>query len=86
MRTRRAAEVRDVPGGVAVLDPRFPYSRDHNGLVLTEPVDAGSVATAAAAVAADAAWPHLAATLAWAGADDVAAGWPVAGGRPRSCW
>ncbi|WP_448617977.1 GNAT family N-acetyltransferase [Geodermatophilus sp. URMC 65] len=72
VRTRRAAEVRDVPSGVAVLDPRFPYSRDDNRLVLSHPVDAGTVAASAAAVAADAGWPHLAATLAWSGADDVA--------------
>jgi uncharacterized protein (DUF952 family)/ribosomal protein S18 acetylase RimI-like enzyme len=72
VRTRRAAEVRDVPGGVAVLDPRFPYSRDDNRLVLEQPVDAGAVADSTAAVAADAGWPHLAATLTWPGADDVA--------------
>ncbi|SHN86278.1 Uncharacterized conserved protein, DUF952 family [Geodermatophilus obscurus] len=72
VRVRRAAEVRDVPGGVAVLDPHFRYSRDDNRLVLTEPVDACTVAATAAAVAADAGWPHLAATLAWSGADDVA--------------
>lgn len=82
LRTRRAAEVRDVPGGVAVLDPAFPYSRDDNRLVLTGPVDAGTVATSAAEVAADAGWPHRAATLARAGAADVAAelsgrGWQV---------
>jgi uncharacterized protein (DUF952 family)/GNAT superfamily N-acetyltransferase len=72
VRTRRAAEVRDVPGGVAVLDPRFPCSRDDNRLVLEHPVDAGTVAASAAAVGVDAGWPHLAATLAWSGAADVA--------------
>ncbi|MGY1681466.1 GNAT family N-acetyltransferase [Geodermatophilus sp. SYSU D01176] len=72
VRTRRAAEVRDVPGGVAVLDPRFRYSRDDNRLLLTEPVDADDVAAATAAVAADAGWPHLAASLTWAGADETA--------------
>ncbi|WP_448609667.1 GNAT family N-acetyltransferase [Geodermatophilus sp. URMC 60] len=72
LRTRRAAEVRDVPGGIAVLDPRFPYSRDDNRLVLTDPVDAGTVARAAASVTRDAGWPHLAATLTWPGAGDVA--------------
>ena len=74
VRTRRAAEVRDVPGGVAVLDPRFPYSRDDNRLVLSHPVDAGTVAATAAALAADAGWSHLAATLAWTGAEHVARG------------
>jgi uncharacterized protein (DUF952 family)/GNAT superfamily N-acetyltransferase len=72
LRTRRAAEVRDVPGGVAVLDPRFRYSRDDNRLVLGEPVDAGTVARTAAEVAADADWPHLAATLTGPGAHEVA--------------
>lgn len=44
---RRAAEVRDVPGGVAVLDPRFRWSRNDNRLLLTDPVDADAVAGAA---------------------------------------
>ena len=66
VRVRRAAEVRDVPGGVAVLDPRFPHSRDDNRLVLGEPVDAATVAAAAARL------PHAAATLAWPGAGGVA--------------
>ena len=82
VRVRRAAEVRDVPGGLAVLDPRFPYSRDDNRLVITELVDAGSVAATAATVAADADWPHLAATMTFNGADEVARelagrGWQV---------
>jgi uncharacterized protein (DUF952 family)/ribosomal protein S18 acetylase RimI-like enzyme len=68
VRVRRAAEVRDVPGGVAVLDPRFPHSRDDNRLVLSGPVDAATVAAAAAG----AGLPHPAATLTWPGADDVA--------------
>ncbi len=72
LRTRRAAEVRDVPGGIAVLDPRFRYSRDDNRLVLPDPMDAGTVARTAAEVAADADWPHLAATLTGPGADEVA--------------
>ena len=72
VRVRRAAEVRDVPGGLAVLDPAFRYSRDDNRLVLWEPVDADGVAGAVATVAADAGWPHRAATLTWAGAGDVA--------------
>jgi uncharacterized protein (DUF952 family)/GNAT superfamily N-acetyltransferase len=66
VRVRRAAEVRDVPGGVAVLDPRFPHSRDDNRLVLGEPVDAATVAAAAAGL------PHAAATLTWPGAGGVA--------------
>jgi uncharacterized protein (DUF952 family)/GNAT superfamily N-acetyltransferase len=64
---RRAAEVRDVPGGVAVLDPRFRWSRDDNRLLLADPVDAGTVAEAAAGL------PEPAATLAFPGADAVAA-------------
>jgi uncharacterized protein (DUF952 family)/GNAT superfamily N-acetyltransferase len=69
---RRAAQVQDVPGGVAVLDGRFPHSRDDNRLLLSAPVDAGTVAAATTAVAADAGWPHRAATLCWAGAGAVA--------------
>ncbi|MGY1796631.1 GNAT family N-acetyltransferase [Geodermatophilus sp. SYSU D00525] len=80
LRTRRAAEVRDVPGGVAVLDPRFAHSRDDNRLVLDDPVDAATVARAAGEVAADAGWPARAALLRWPGAGAVAgelaaAGW-----------
>ncbi|SFO86140.1 Uncharacterized conserved protein, DUF952 family [Geodermatophilus dictyosporus] len=70
VRTRRAAEVRDVPGGVAVLDPRFPYSRDDNRLVVVAPVDADTVERAATATGL----PHPAATLTWPGAGGVAAG------------
>jgi uncharacterized protein (DUF952 family)/ribosomal protein S18 acetylase RimI-like enzyme len=69
---RRAAEVRDVPGGVAVLDPRFRHSRDDNRLLLTSPVDADTVERTASALADEAGWPHLAASLAWPGAADVA--------------
>jgi uncharacterized protein (DUF952 family)/ribosomal protein S18 acetylase RimI-like enzyme len=80
---RRAAEVRDVPGGLAVLDARFPHSRDDNRLLLTTPVDAGTVEAAADAVAASAGWPHRAAELFWPGAAPVAAdlaarGWETA--------
>jgi uncharacterized protein (DUF952 family)/ribosomal protein S18 acetylase RimI-like enzyme len=71
--TRRAAEVRSVPGGVAVLDPRYPFSRDDNRLLLSEPVDAATVAAAAADVAADAGWQSRAASLRWPGAGEVAA-------------
>jgi uncharacterized protein (DUF952 family)/GNAT superfamily N-acetyltransferase len=71
--TRRAAEVRDVPGGVAVLDPRFPYSRDDNRLLLGQPADAATVAATACDLAAAAGWPSAAASLRWPGAGDVAA-------------
>jgi uncharacterized protein (DUF952 family)/ribosomal protein S18 acetylase RimI-like enzyme len=79
---RRAVGVGDVPGGVAVLDPDFPYSRDNNKLVLTEPVDAATVESAADEVAGNAGWPHRAVALMWAGAAEVAAelaerGWEV---------
>ena len=70
---RRAVGVGDVPGGVAVLDPDFPYSRDNNRLVLTTPVDADTVEATAADVAGNAGWPHQAAALLWPGAADVAA-------------
>ncbi|MGY1847248.1 MULTISPECIES: GNAT family N-acetyltransferase [unclassified Blastococcus] len=79
---RRAIGVGDVPGGVAVLDPDFPHSRDNNRLVLTGPVDAGTVEAAAEEVGGNAGWTHLAALLAWPGAGPVAAdlaarGWNV---------
>ncbi|SEO89274.1 DUF952 domain-containing protein [Trujillonella endophytica] len=82
LRTRRAAEVRDVPGGVAVLDPDFPHSRDDNRLLLSEPVDAATVEETAATIAAEAGLPHRAATLRWPGAGAVARelaahGWEV---------
>ena len=70
---RRAAEVRDVPGGVAVIDPPYRWSRDDNRLLLSEPVTADQVEAAATAVAVDAGWPHRAAALRWAGAGTVAA-------------
>ncbi|MGY1808450.1 GNAT family N-acetyltransferase [Blastococcus sp. SYSU D00669] len=69
---RRAAEVRDVPGGVAVLDGRFPHSRDDNRLLLSDPVDADTVAATAAELAADAGWATRAATLRWPGAEQAA--------------
>lgn len=79
---RRAVGIRDVPGGLAVLDPNFPHSRDNNRLVLVEPVDADTIEATAAEVAGNAGWPHQAAGLLWRGADDVAAelarrGWEV---------
>ncbi|SFT74463.1 Uncharacterized conserved protein, DUF952 family [Geodermatophilus amargosae] len=76
LRTRRAPEVRDVPGGVAVLDARFPYSRDHNRLLLDGPVDAGTVARAAGDVVDGQVLP---ATLRWPGAGAVAAELAAAG-------
>jgi uncharacterized protein (DUF952 family)/GNAT superfamily N-acetyltransferase len=79
---RRAVGVGDVPGGVAVLDPDFPHSRDNNRLVLTSPVDAETIEAAAAEVAGNAGWPNRTASLLWPGADDVAGelerrGWEV---------
>ncbi|WP_346619559.1 GNAT family N-acetyltransferase [Blastococcus montanus] len=79
---RRAVGVVDVPGGVAVLDPDFPDSRDNNRLLLTEPVDAATVDAATAEVARDARWPHRTASLLWPGAASVAGelaaqGWEV---------
>jgi uncharacterized protein (DUF952 family)/ribosomal protein S18 acetylase RimI-like enzyme len=69
---RRAARVRDVPGGVAVLDDRFPQSRDDNRLLLSTPVGAATVAAATTEVGRDAGWPHRTATLCWPGARAVA--------------
>nr|WP_281371450.1 GNAT family N-acetyltransferase [Petropleomorpha daqingensis] len=75
---RRAADVRDVPGGVAVSDARFPRSRDDNRLLLSSPVDADTVEDTAAGMG----WFARAATLRFPGADDVAhelaqRGWSV---------
>jgi len=70
---RRATEVRDVPGGVAVLDPAYSWSRDDNRLLLSDPLTADEVEAAATAVAVDAGWPHRAAALRWPGAGAVAA-------------
>jgi len=69
---RRAVGVGDVPGGVAILDPDVPNSRDNNRLLLTEPVDAETVEAAVAEVAGNAGWPHRTAALLWPGAGDVA--------------
>ncbi len=76
---RRAVGVGDVPGGVAVLDPDHVHSHDNNRLLLTDPVDADTVESAAEDVGGNAGWPHRAAALLWPGADDVAAEL----GRPR---
>lgn len=70
---RRAVGVGDVPGGVAVLDPDFPASRDNNRLILTEPVDAATVEKAVDEVAGNAGWPHRTAAMTWPGAGEVAA-------------
>jgi uncharacterized protein (DUF952 family) len=69
---RRAVGVGDVPGGVAVLDPDFPHSRDNNRLLLTEPVDAATVVATAEDVGGHAGWPHRSASLQWTGAGEVA--------------
>lgn len=69
---RRAVGVGDVPGGVAVLDPDHPASRDNNRLILSEPVDAATVEKAVDEVAANAGWPHRTAALTWPGAGGVA--------------
>jgi ribosomal protein S18 acetylase RimI-like enzyme len=79
---RRAARVRDVPGGIAVLDPRYPHSREDNRLLFTGPVDADGVEAATAEVSVDAGLPHRSAALRWAGAREVAhelagRGWQV---------
>lgn len=72
LHTRRAAEVADVPGGVAVADPTFRHSYDDNRLLLSEPVDAGTVAGTARRVGRAAGWRRAAATLRWPGAEPVA--------------
>ena len=82
---RRAVGVGDVPGGVAVLDPDHVHSHDNNRLLLTDPVDADAVESAAEDVGGNAGWPHRAAALLWPGAADVAAELGGAGGRPRNC-
>jgi ribosomal protein S18 acetylase RimI-like enzyme len=82
MPVRRALEVRDVPGGVAVSDARFPHSRAHNRLLLSEPTVADTIVALSAEVAAAEGWPHDAAALQWPDAGRVAAdlaarGWEV---------
>jgi ribosomal protein S18 acetylase RimI-like enzyme len=62
-----------VPGGVAVIDPDYRWSRDDNRLLLSEPTTADEVEALTTAVAADAGWPHRAAALRWPGAGAVAA-------------
>jgi uncharacterized protein (DUF952 family)/ribosomal protein S18 acetylase RimI-like enzyme len=82
MTVRRAIEVRDVPGGVAVSDARFPHSRAHNRLLLSEDMDADTIVALSAEVAAAEGWPHDAVALRWPDAGRVAAdlaarGWDV---------
>jgi uncharacterized protein (DUF952 family)/GNAT superfamily N-acetyltransferase len=80
---RRAVGVGDVPGGVAVLDPDFPASRDNNRLILTEPVDAATVEKAVDEVAGNAGWPHRTAAMTWPGAGEVAAELGTRGWTPQ---
>jgi GNAT superfamily N-acetyltransferase len=70
---RRATEVRDVPGGVAVVDPAYRWSQDDNRLLFSDPQTADEVGATTTAVAVDAGWPHRAASLRWPGAGAVAA-------------
>ncbi len=79
---RRSAEVRDVPGGVAVVDTRFRHSREDNRVLFDEPRTADEVEDIVTSAAVDAGWPHRAAQLRWPGAAAVAAelgrrGWDV---------
>jgi uncharacterized protein (DUF952 family)/GNAT superfamily N-acetyltransferase len=70
---RRAVGVGDVPGGVVVLDPDVPRSKDNNRALFTAPVDADAVEAVTEEVGGNAGWPHRAAGLLWPAADDVAA-------------
>jgi uncharacterized protein (DUF952 family)/GNAT superfamily N-acetyltransferase len=70
---RRAVGVGGVPGGVVVLDPDVAHSKDNNRVLFTDPVDAHTVEETTEEVGGNAGWPHRAAGLLWAGADDVAA-------------
>jgi uncharacterized protein (DUF952 family)/ribosomal protein S18 acetylase RimI-like enzyme len=79
---RRAQTVLDVPGGLAVGDRRFPHSRAHNRLLLSEPTDAGTVAELSSTARAELGWSADAATLRWPAAGEVARellarGWDV---------
>jgi uncharacterized protein (DUF952 family)/GNAT superfamily N-acetyltransferase len=80
---RRAVGVGDVPGGVAVLDPDFPASRDNNRLILAGPVDAATVEQATDEVAGNAGWPHRMAAMTWPGAGKVAAELGARGWTPQ---
>jgi uncharacterized protein (DUF952 family)/GNAT superfamily N-acetyltransferase len=80
---RRAVGVGDVPGGVAVLDPDFPASRDNNRVIHFEPVDAETVERTVDEVAANAGWPQRTAALTWPGAGVVAAELATRDWRPQ---
>jgi uncharacterized protein (DUF952 family)/GNAT superfamily N-acetyltransferase len=80
---RRAVGVGDVPGGVAVLDPDFPASRDNNRLILTQPVDAATVEKAVDEVAGNAGWPQRTVAMTWPGAGEVAADLGTRGWTPQ---
>ena len=91
LRTRRAARVLDLPGGVAVMDPAFPHSREDNRLLLTGPAGADEVEALSAAVADEAGWATEAVTLLHGDAEPVAAelvrrGWDVATSLVMACW
>jgi ribosomal protein S18 acetylase RimI-like enzyme len=55
---RQAAQVRDVPGGFAVLSPEYAASYIHNRLILTAPADPAAVVAAADEVLGGAGLPH----------------------------
>ncbi|MPQ97248.1 GNAT family N-acetyltransferase [Modestobacter sp. I12A-02628] len=79
---RRSPRVDDVPGGVAVSDPRYAHSHEDNRVLLIDPVDADTVEAVVTQVATERAWPAAVATLRWPGAGPVAAalgrrGWAV---------
>ena len=83
LRTRRAAQVLDLPGGFAVADRALPHSRDDNRLLLTGLLGADDVETRAAEVAAGFGWATAAVTLLHPDAGPVAAdlgrrGWDLA--------
>ena len=80
---RRAAQVTDVPGGLAVTGPPSARSQAEDQLLLTAVVGADEVEERTAQLAADHGWPAPAATLLHPGAAPVAEelgrrGWTVA--------
>jgi uncharacterized protein (DUF952 family)/GNAT superfamily N-acetyltransferase len=83
LRTRRAARVVDVPGGVAVADPAFPHSRDDNRLLVTDLLPAAEVTARATELTTALGWAATPVTLLHPDAAPVAAelsgqGWDVA--------
>ena len=60
---RRAAAVVPVDGGIAVLDPRFPASYEHNTLWIVGPADAATVAAEAERVLGGVGLTHRRAVL-----------------------